>query len=66
MIRLMRLPEVMKLVGLSRTTVYELIKRSQFPKPVKPSQRVSAWCSDEVEQWVESRRKASALEPEAA
>lgn len=51
--RIMRLPEVKGLVGLSRTTIYDLMKQGRFPQ----SRRIAGahavgWDSTEVEAWV--------------
>jgi prophage regulatory protein len=56
---LIRLAEVSRSVGLPRSTIYALIAKGQFPRPIKLSERSSAWRSDELEAWVEARTKAS-------
>jgi len=50
-----RLPKVVKLVALSRSTVYSLIKNNAFPKPVKLSARAVGWREFDIEAWLESR-----------
>lgn len=56
---LLRLPEVMKRTGLSRSVVYDLCKRGAFPAPCKLTERSSAWVDAEVSDWVASRIAAS-------
>jgi len=63
--RLVRLTEVSRYTGLPRSTIYAMISRGQFPRPIKLSERTSAWGSDELDQWVEARTKASRAEPAA-
>jgi prophage regulatory protein len=46
---LLRLPEVLTRSGYSRSTLYRRIDAGLFPRPVKPSQRISAWPLDEVD-----------------
>lgn len=46
--RLLRLPVVKALTGLSRSTIYENIKKGLFPKQCKPSPGVSAWKESEI------------------
>jgi prophage regulatory protein len=47
--RLIRLNEVMHLVGYGRTTIYTKIKLGTFPKPVKPSAGdTSRWVLGEI------------------
>jgi prophage regulatory protein len=53
--RIMRLPAVLSLTGLSRSTVYGLISRAEFPKQVKLSCRACGWYTDEVEAWLAER-----------
>lgn len=51
----LRLPDVRKATGLSRTTIYRLITEGQFPKPIKLAARSVAWCAAEVETWMAGR-----------
>lgn len=68
MAQLIKLPEVVKLSGLSASSVYRLASRNQFPQPLKlnpPHGRSSAWVLEEVQQWINDRIAAS-REEEAA
>ncbi|MCP1375927.1 helix-turn-helix transcriptional regulator [Dyella lutea] len=56
--RLIRLPEVMRQTGLSRSTIYEAIKRGDFPKPVSLTSTARAWHSEEIDAWITERRAA--------
>ena len=51
---LLRLPEVIRLSGYSRSMLYALISQGLYPKPVKISERAVAWPSEEVEQMVQA------------
>lgn len=51
--RFIRVPEVLRKVGISRTTLYELIKRGSFPNKVKISLRSVAFVESEVDEWIE-------------
>jgi prophage regulatory protein len=53
--RLIRLPEVVQMTGISKTTVYEHIKRGTFPKSYYISKRASAWKLSEITAWIDSR-----------
>ena len=55
MIRILRLPEVRKLTGLSRASVYRLEGLGEFPRRVRISERARGWLADEIQAWVESR-----------
>lgn len=53
-VRFIRLKDVLAICGKSRSSVYEAIKKGEFPKPVKLQGRSSAWVKSEIEQWVQS------------
>jgi prophage regulatory protein len=53
--RLLRLPEVVKLVGLSKSTVYNYIKENKFPPSYPISTRCRGWDSSAVNQWIQDR-----------
>ncbi len=54
-VRLLRISEVMAITGLGRDAIYRLSKKAAFPLPRKIGSRASAWRSDEISRWVESR-----------
>ena len=51
-LRFMRLPEVKSVTGLSRSHIYDLISRGEFPRQYKLSGRVSGWLDSEIRDWV--------------
>ena len=58
-VRMLRLPEVLKVSGFSSPdTVYRLVRAGKFPQPRKLTERSSAWRSDELQAWIESRPQA--------
>lgn len=59
---ILRLEEVKKKTGLSRTTIYELIKRKQFPSQIKLTERSSGWLESEINQFIADRVAASRQE----
>jgi prophage regulatory protein len=52
---MIRLAELPSYVGLRRTQIDELIKRGDFPKPVKLSERRKAWIEAELIAWQQAR-----------
>ena len=56
---ILRLPQVMKKVPLSKVTIYEYIKQGKFPAPIKLGSRASGWDSLAIDQWIEDRINAS-------
>lgn len=51
---------VEELTGLSRSTIYDLMSKGQFPRPVKLTRKAVGWPSDVVEGWMKSRPSAAA------
>jgi prophage regulatory protein len=49
--RLLRLPQVLDMVGLGKTMVYEMVKKGEFPQPRKV-RHLSVWVESEVQTWV--------------
>lgn len=47
MSELLRMPDVRRVSGLARPTIYRDIRRGTFPRPVKIG-TASAWPSDEI------------------
>lgn len=52
---LMRCPEVLDLVPLSKSTLYLMIQQGSFPAPVKLGRRAVAWRLADVEAWIKCR-----------
>ena len=64
--RFLRVPEVKKLTGLSRSTIYA---NHTFPRPVKIGERAVGWIEQEVLDWIDDRvavRDLTLEEAEAA
>jgi prophage regulatory protein len=58
-LRFIRLKEVLAICGKSRSSVYEAIKKGEFPAPIKLHGRSSAWIKSEILQWAEGCIRAS-------
>lgn len=54
-IRILRRPEVEKLVGLSRSTIYSRLEQGTFPKPVPLGGRLVGWIEQDVQNWLQAR-----------
>ena len=57
MSKVLKLKEVIKKSALSKSSLYEKIKRGTFPAPIKLGERASGWIDDEVDEWIEARRR---------
>lgn len=55
---LVRLPEVLRATGLSKTRLYMLQRVGGFPEAVQLHGRAVAWRSDEIDAWITSRPRA--------
>jgi len=49
---ILRLPEVRKRTGLSRSTIYLRIKDGTFPTPVSLGSRAVGWIEAEIQEWI--------------
>lgn len=56
--RLLRLPDVEALVGLRKSSIYDAVKRGDFPAPIKLSRRAVCWPSSAIDAWITGRIKA--------
>ena len=53
-----RIKEVMERTTLSKSTIYRLMDRKEFPKPIKlrgMGDRVVLWVNSEVDEWIENQ-----------
>ncbi len=53
--RFMRLPGVINTCGLSRSTIYDLISREQFPSQISLGGKNVAWLASEIDGWMQAR-----------
>ncbi|WP_314341301.1 AlpA family phage regulatory protein [Acinetobacter guillouiae] len=62
-VQMLRLHELIKMIGLSRSSIYDRLNRRSkrydpdFPTPVKLN-NASRWLLSEVEAWIESKISA--------
>lgn len=52
---LARLPVVLKVTGLGRSTIYRWIADGSFPPPVRLGPRAVAWRWSDLDRWTQSR-----------
>ncbi len=57
-LRIIKLPEVLSLTGLSRASVYEKMNQKVFPLAVKLGGRSVGWYESEIVEWLKSRPRA--------
>lgn len=54
-IRILRRWQVQDTVGLSRATIYQMMREGRFPKPVKITARAVGWIEHEIQEWLMKR-----------
>jgi prophage regulatory protein len=54
--RIFRRPDVEAIVGLGRSTIYDLMARGLFPRPVRLGDRAVGWRESDIHKWLESRK----------
>lgn len=55
---MLRLPEVLKVTGMKRATLYKAVREGQFPAPFRVYGRSVAWRREEIEVWMEGLGRA--------
>ena len=53
--RFVRLPEVVQLTGVSRSTIYRWMANGEFPKQVSLGGNTVAWLEAEIEDWIQKK-----------
>jgi|KBSMisStaDraftv2_1062788.scaffolds.fasta_scaffold5415539_1 prophage regulatory protein len=53
--RFVKVPEVLRMIGFSKNTLYVRIRAGTFPKPVAIGPRTTAFLEAEVLEWMESQ-----------
>jgi predicted DNA-binding transcriptional regulator AlpA len=56
---ILRTAEVARLTGLSRTTLWRLERRGEFPSRVRLGQNSVGWREEEIEQWIDARPRGT-------
>ena len=53
--KFLKLPAVMHLTQLSRSSIYALMKEGSFPRQVKLGKRSVAWLEESILNWIKTR-----------
>ena len=51
----LRLKQVKSLIGLCRSSIYNMINEGRFPQPVRLGPQSVAWLKSEVQLWMNDR-----------
>ncbi|WP_170480628.1 helix-turn-helix transcriptional regulator [Ruegeria arenilitoris] len=58
--KILRRNEVEKLTGLSRSTIYAMMKSGEFPRPIRLSARAVGWMASDIDAWLQNRLEQTA------
>ena len=53
--RILRMPDLSRYLGISKATIYRLLNRRRFPKPIKLGPRAVGWKITDVDEWIATR-----------
>ena len=53
--QLLKMKDVIRVTGLSRSNIYKLISEKRFPASYKLSTRRVGWKKTEIDQWIDTR-----------
>ena len=56
---MLRVSEVCRRTGLSKSQIHRLVGEMGFPQPVRLSKRAVAWVAGDVEAWLQERIAAT-------
>lgn len=57
--KLLRLPEVKDITGLSKSTIYARITEGTFPKQVPIGPRLVVWIESDIQEWISQQIQAA-------
>jgi prophage regulatory protein len=61
--RFIRTRQVLEMIGVCRTTLWEMVRDGAFPQPVRISERTSGYLLESVEQWMQLRTNGLSWPP---
>ena len=56
---MLRVTEVCRRTGLSKSQIHRMVNDLAFPEPVRLSKRAVAWVSNDIEAWLQNRISAA-------
>ncbi|MCY4156228.1 MAG: AlpA family phage regulatory protein [Gammaproteobacteria bacterium] len=52
--QLLRVGQVIEILGISRTTLHRMVKEKRFPKPIELGPQARRWRIKDVQAWLDS------------
>ena len=62
---ILRIDRVSQVTGLPKKSIYNLMNKGAFPRPIKLAAKAVGWPSSDIEAWIEARIAASRAEQQA-
>ncbi|HSH85763.1 MAG TPA: AlpA family phage regulatory protein [Methylophilus sp.] len=56
---LIKLPGVKSMTGLSKSSIYTMMRKGLFPKSIVIADRAVAWIEAEIQEWIENKVSSS-------
>ena len=63
--KLLTRQQIEEITGLTRSTIYRLMRSGQFPEPIRIGPRAIRWPQSEIESWIADRPRATGDRPAA-
>ena len=57
--QILRRRQLEEKLGLSRSSIYQMVSEGLFPKPIKLGRRAVGWRLEDVENWLTTMQEAS-------
>ena len=55
--RILRRHQVERKIGLSRSSIYQMMSDGTFPLPIKLGKRAVGWAQSDIDEWLSNRRQ---------
>lgn len=55
-VKILRINDLVNLLGLSKVTIWRMEHRGQFPKRIKLTDRIVGWRESDVLEWIKKRQ----------
>jgi prophage regulatory protein len=56
---ILRLPAVIHRTGISRSTIYLMMSKGEFPEAISLGERAVGWVESQIDQWLDEKITAS-------
>jgi prophage regulatory protein len=56
---LIRIKDLIKIIPISRASIWRLSRAGKFPRPIRLAVRTTAWRKSEIEAWLREREAAA-------